>query len=117
VGWRKDPYHSVGGMHQKPARSDIIVLKQLLNFIPRGVLNQVAQKTGVEAKARTFSVLSHLATMLFAVWERLDLLRLLKSYGTASGRIRFAGALNQVWQQLWFSEMAPPRAQKTAPTV
>jgi len=53
-------------MHQKPARSDIIVLKQLLNFIPRGVLNQVAQKTGVEAKARTFSVLSHLATMLFA---------------------------------------------------
>ena len=65
---------------------------------------------------------AHRFTRLFAVvrsavWERLDLLRLLKSYGTASGRIRFAGALNQVWQQLWFSEKAPPRAQKTAPTV
>ena len=53
-------------MHQKPALSDIIVLKQLLNFIPRGVLNQVAQKTGVEAKARTFSVFSHLASLALA---------------------------------------------------
>ncbi|MEI6713486.1 MAG: IS4 family transposase [Verrucomicrobiota bacterium] len=53
-------------MNQTPARSDIIVLKQLLNFIPRGVFNQAARKTGVEKKARTFSVLSHLATMLFA---------------------------------------------------
>ena len=53
-------------MHQKPALTDIIVLKQLLNFIPRGVLNQIAWKTGVEAKVRTFSVLSCLATMLFA---------------------------------------------------
>ena len=57
------------------------------------------------------------AVVRSAVWERLDLLRLLKSDGTASGRIRFAGALNQVWQQFWFSEMAPPAAQKTAPTV
>ena len=53
-------------MNQKPARTDIIVLKQLLNFIPRSVLNQTARKTGVDTKARTFSVLSHLASMLFA---------------------------------------------------
>ncbi len=53
-------------MNQKPARTDIIVLKQLLNSIPRSLLNQTARKTGVDTKARTFSVLSHLASMLFA---------------------------------------------------
>jgi hypothetical protein len=53
-------------MHQKPARSNVIVLKQLLNFIPRSLLNQTARKTGVDAKARTFSVLSHVAAMFFA---------------------------------------------------
>jgi hypothetical protein len=57
---------------------------------------------------------THSFTRLFAVvrsavWERLNLLELLKSYGTASGRIRFAGALNQAWQQLWFPEFAPSR--------
>ena len=53
-------------MNQKPARTDIIVLKQPLNFIPRSVLNQTARKTGVDTKARTFSVLGHVASMLFA---------------------------------------------------
>lgn len=53
-------------MHQKPARSNVIVLKQLLNFIPRSLLNQTARQTGVDAKARTFSVLSHVAAMFFA---------------------------------------------------
>jgi hypothetical protein len=53
-------------MHQQPARSNVIVLKQLLNLIPRSLLNQTARKTGVDAKARTFSVLSHVAAMLFA---------------------------------------------------
>jgi len=53
-------------MHQKPARANVIVLKQLLNFIPRSLLNQTARKTGVDAKARTFSVLSHVAAMFFA---------------------------------------------------
>jgi hypothetical protein len=53
-------------VNQKPARTDIIVLKQLLNFIPRSVINQTARKTGVDSKARSFSVLSHLASMLFA---------------------------------------------------
>jgi hypothetical protein len=53
-------------MHQQRAHSNVIVLKQLFNFIPRILLNQTARKTGVDAKARTFSVLSHVAAMLFA---------------------------------------------------
>jgi hypothetical protein len=32
-----------------------------------------------------------------ALWERIDLLGLLKSYGTASGRMRVIGALNDAW--------------------
>ena len=44
----------------------------------------------------------HGFTRLFAVarsvlWERLDLLALLKSYGTASGRMRVLGALQDAW--------------------
>jgi hypothetical protein len=32
-----------------------------------------------------------------ALWERIDLLALLKSYGTASGRLKVPGALNTAW--------------------
>lgn len=44
----------------------------------------------------------HSFTRLFAVarsalWERLDLLDHLKSYGTASGRMRVIGALQDAW--------------------
>jgi hypothetical protein len=44
----------------------------------------------------------HSFTRLFAVarsalWERLDLLDLLKSHGTASGRMRVLGALQDAW--------------------
>jgi hypothetical protein len=49
-----------------PARANVIVLKQMLNLIPRGMINRHALETGVEAKARTFSVVSHLSAMLFA---------------------------------------------------
>lgn len=49
-----------------PTRSNVIVLKQILNLIPRGMINRHALETGVAAKARTFSVLSHLSAMLFA---------------------------------------------------
>jgi hypothetical protein len=37
-------------MHQNPARSDVIVLKQILNFIPRSLLNQTARKTSFFAE-------------------------------------------------------------------
>ena len=68
------------------------------------------------------SAWAHSFTRLFAVvrsavWERLDLLELLKSYGTASGRIRFIGALHEAWQQLWLSGLAPPAGQNTASTA
>ena len=49
-----------------PARSNVVVVKQLLNLIPRGLVNRHARETGVDTKARTFSVSSHLAAMLFA---------------------------------------------------
>ena len=52
--------------NETPARSNVIVLKQVLNLIPRGMINRHARETGVEAKARTFSVVSHLSAMLFA---------------------------------------------------
>lgn len=37
------------------------------------------------------------AVMRSALWERMDLLALLKSYGTASGRMRVVGALQDAW--------------------
>ncbi len=37
----------------------------MLNLIPRGMTNSHALATGVEAKARSFSVVSHLSAMLF----------------------------------------------------
>jgi hypothetical protein len=49
-----------------PARSNIVVLKQLLKFIPRGLVAQLARETGVDSKARIFDVFSHLSAMLFA---------------------------------------------------
>jgi hypothetical protein len=44
----------------------VVVLKQILNLIPRGLINRHASETGVEAMARSFSVMSHLSAMLFA---------------------------------------------------
>lgn len=49
-----------------PARANVIVLKQLFNLIPRGLINRHALAAGLEAKSRTFSVVSHLSAMLFA---------------------------------------------------
>ena len=37
----------------------------MLKFIPRDIINRTARETGVDVKARTYSVLSHLGTMLF----------------------------------------------------
>ncbi len=51
---------------QTPARTNVVALKQILNLIPQGLIGRHARETGVDTKARTFSVTSHLATMLFA---------------------------------------------------
>lgn len=50
----------------QPARHHINVLGQILKLIPRSIISAAAKETGVDAKARTFSVLSHLRTMIFA---------------------------------------------------
>jgi hypothetical protein len=44
----------------------VVVLKQILNLIPRGMSNRHSRESGVEAKVRSFGVVSHLAAMLFA---------------------------------------------------
>jgi hypothetical protein len=48
-----------------PARSNIVVLKQLFKHIPRSLISEVARETGVGAKAREICVFSHLCSMLF----------------------------------------------------
>jgi Transposase DDE domain/Domain of unknown function (DUF4372) len=47
-------------------RANVVVLKQMLNLIPLGLISRHARETGIDAKARSFSVLSHLSAMLFA---------------------------------------------------
>ncbi len=47
----------------QPARHPINVLGQFLKYIPRSIINAAAAECGIEAKARTYNVHSHLATM------------------------------------------------------
>ena len=54
----------------RPTRHHINVLGQLLKLIPRHIVNTAAYAHGVEARARTFSVWSHLATMVFVQLAR-----------------------------------------------
>lgn len=49
-----------------PTRANVLVLKQLLNLIPRELIGRHSRETGIDAKARSFSVVSHLSAMLFA---------------------------------------------------
>lgn len=49
----------------QPVRHHINVLGQLLKYIPRSIVNAAAREHGVEARARTFSVFSHMAAMIF----------------------------------------------------
>ena len=49
-----------------PAQPNVLVLGQILNLIPRGMVNRLALEAGVDAKARTFSVVSQLSAILFA---------------------------------------------------
>ena len=49
----------------QPARHHINVLGQMLKFIPRDIIHKTAKETGVDLKARSYSVRSHLGTMVF----------------------------------------------------
>jgi hypothetical protein len=53
-----------------PTRANVVVLKQMLNLIPLGMINRIARETGVEDKSRSFTPTSHLAAMLFAQLSR-----------------------------------------------
>jgi hypothetical protein len=48
-----------------PARHHVAILGQLLKLIPRSIVSSAAKETGVDTKARTFSVMSHLGAMIF----------------------------------------------------
>jgi hypothetical protein len=54
-------------MHQNPDVSNMIVLRQILNFIPRSFLNQTARKTGIDSNALAFSVLSRLTDLMLSL--------------------------------------------------
>jgi Transposase DDE domain/Domain of unknown function (DUF4372) len=49
----------------QPTRHHINVLGQLLKYIPRSIVNAAAREHGIEARARTFSIFSHMAAMIF----------------------------------------------------
>lgn len=49
----------------RPARHHLNVLGQLLKYIPRSIVSAAAARHGVDARARTFSVWSHMASMIF----------------------------------------------------
>jgi hypothetical protein len=49
----------------QPARHHVNILGQMLKFIPRDIIHRTARETRVDVKPRTYSVLSHLGTMLF----------------------------------------------------
>ena len=51
---------------QKPTQSNNVASQQILKLIPRGIVGRVARETGVDLKARSFSVFSHVSTMIFA---------------------------------------------------
>lgn len=49
----------------QPTRHHITVLGQMLKLIPRSIISSAAAESGVSAQARSYSVISHLGTMLF----------------------------------------------------
>ena len=53
-----------------PTRSHIVVLNQILKLIPRDLISRIGRESGAEVKSRSFSVLSHLAAMIFAQLTR-----------------------------------------------
>ncbi|MFM7182753.1 MAG: DUF4372 domain-containing protein, partial [Verrucomicrobiales bacterium] len=63
-----NPCHSVGYEKQKqaPTRANNVVFLQLFKLVCKSRVNKIARETGVQAKARSYCVFSHLAAMLFA---------------------------------------------------
>jgi hypothetical protein len=51
---------------KRPTRHKFSILRQVCNLIPPFLVPKLARETGVDKKARTFSVWSHLVSMLYA---------------------------------------------------
>jgi hypothetical protein len=104
---------SVCDLHRRRWDVDVLFkqVKQSLKLSSFLGLSANAVRWQVYAALRVYVLLRYMAhlsdwghsfTWLFAVmrsalWERFDLLALLKSHGTASGRMRVIGALDQAW--------------------
>src|SRR5580704_8139478 len=52
--------------HQKPTKSKLSILRQIVNFIPNHLVSKLARETKVEEDARTFKPWSHVVSLLFA---------------------------------------------------
>ena len=50
----------------KPTRGSLCLLRQLCNFIPSRLVTALAQELGVDKKARSFSVWSHVVALVYA---------------------------------------------------
>ena len=50
----------------QPTRTKLCILRQVCNLIPPFLAPKLARETGVDQKARTYSVWSHLVSMLYA---------------------------------------------------
>jgi|GEM_PF-6374438 len=79
-----------------PSRANGVVLKQMLHVIPFGMINRRARETGIDSKARSFSVLSHLSAMLFGqlshamgLNDLCDWLRLKSTVSGSTGRYSY----------------------------
>ena len=59
------PTKTTSSPSAQPPRHHINVLGQLLKYIPQGIVQAAAREHGVDAQARSYSVWSHLAAMLF----------------------------------------------------
>ena len=57
-------------MTPKPASSKIAVLAQICKLIPATLVARLAAEHGVDKKARTFSVFSHIVALLLAQLTR-----------------------------------------------
>lgn len=113
----------------QPTRYHLIILGQMLKWIPRSIISAAAADTGVVLQARSYSVISHLGTMLFVQlahalsindvcdWLRLKV-RAIAAFGLTppsrnnlshANKVRDAGFVQQVfWHTLEHLQRCEP---------
>lgn len=79
-----------------PTKGKVSVLAQLCNFIPGHLVPKLARECGIDAKARAFTVWSHVVAMLYAQLVHAlslnDVCDALRHHARSLGRIRGAVA-------------------------